>query len=848
MRSVVRVAGDAAGRTRVAAGARRVAPGRTVPVQRLGAAGVAGIALGFGQPQPHCGALRGGWRDVEAALEQRVGAFAGAVAAAADRHRGRAHRAAGRGDLDTAVAVGVGAAVGDLEEGGGRRVRHVAGIAQCAAVDHAAVDRQRDTVEVEDAVDLQVVADRQRQRAVQRQCRTRFDVNAEQPGAGDLHGQVIDRQLVAVGETVGVEAHRGARAGIGREGAAAAGPARVDDVAVVEQLRGHRGHAVGAADMHREPFGIARVAGAVVEADPVDGAGAQREGGREQPVVGGRRVVRVPRIAGVLAGVGAVRRVGQRRRAPEHAIAVRIGHRPSGQIAQVAAVDGLPARQQVERLRRAVEGQRLAVAVEARQVADGQVAAERDRAAERDQLAVDAVADLQVMQLPTVDCQRQAGRAAADQFQRAFVDRQLRAALHVEIAAQAQRASAEIDGRTIFDGQAAGAGVGAECHVGRRGDHDLLVAIRHDSFRPVAGAVPVAVDTALPVVRVQLGDRRIELDPRLAVAATGALVGDVDAGGGQRGEHLVDAGIGHDLLQHRPGAGDMRCCHRGAVEIRVAAAGHRRIDRRTRCEQVHQRVHVRERRHRVGVGGRRHRDRGRDAGRRADRIGVAVVAGRDHGGDVDRAQVVDRALARVAVATGGVRAAAEAHVDRCDRVRRVQGGVDVVQCRELIAGVAHHAGRAARAAASGVVEAGEYLDRDDVGAARDAVVAGAEAGCDAGDVAAVVAELRGAIETGGDLGLGRSGAGLRAAAVRAQADLAGRAKPIGEAGFGDDPAVAVAVFEERVVAVDAGVEDHHRLSAAVEALTPDRRHADHGSAARERRRHRLVFLQVRHQW
>ena len=234
----------------------------------------------------------------------------------------------------------------------------------------------------------------------------------------------------------------------------------------------------------------------------------------------------------------------------------------------------------------------------------------------------------------------------------------------------------------------------------------------------------------------------------------------------------------------------------------------------------------------------------RDAARRADGVEVAVVTGGDDRRDAGGKVAVDRRLADVGVARGGVHAAAQAHV-RGDHVPTRVGvrlGADPVQREDLIRVERKDARGRAGGAVGGMVEAGEHLHRDDLGARRDPVaggvgaVGGRAAGGDAGHVRAVGAQVGRAVQA---LGRGRIGRGVVGGAVRAQRVTVRAGVVGGEAVLGDDAAAAGA--EERMVRVDAGVQDGDGGAGTREPEVVDVVAVDHRQRAGQRRRRRLVL-------
>src|SRR5262249_61484140 len=89
--------------------------------------------------------------------------------------------------------------------------------------------------------------------------------------------------------------------------------------------------------------------------------------------------------------------------------------------------------------------------------------------------------------------------------------------------------------------------------------------------------------------------------------------------------------------------------------------------------------------------------RPRDAAGGGGGGGGAVVAGRDHGGDAGRAEVVDDGLLRLAVAGRREQPTAETQVDRGERVQAAKR-VDALQPLDDVGGVGHRARRGARSA------------------------------------------------------------------------------------------------------------------------------------------------------
>ena len=134
---------------------------------------------------------------------------------------------------------------------------------------------------------------------------------------------------------------------------------------------------------------------------------------------------------------------------------------------------------------------------------------------------------------------------------------------------------------------------------------------------------------------------------------------------------------------------------------------------------------------------------GRDAGRVTEAIGKAIVAGSDHGGDVDTAQGIDDGLGggvlRVAGSHAGVFAAAQAHVDRGDRKGAVQV-VDARQAADDVGGIGRNTRRRIGIAVKQGIEPSKYLHPDDAGALGNTGVGGVGGGDDAGDMRAVAAQ------------------------------------------------------------------------------------------------------------
>ncbi len=326
-------------------------------------------------------------------------------------------------------------------------------------------------------------------------------------------------------------------------------------------------------------------------------------------------------------------------------------------------------------------------------------------------------------------------------------------------------------------------------------------------------------------------DRREQVDPGGGDVRAARQVRDADAGVAQVLHQVADRAGRGVLAQDGERTGDVRRGHRGAALAVEGVVGDRGVDVAAGREDVEQGPSVAEGGDRVVVDGRADGERGRDAARTADRGGVRVVAGRDDRGDALGEQRVDLHLAGLAVAGGVEVAAAEAHVRRDDvpgGVGGVEGG-ELVERVDLVGRVRRHARRSAGAVRV-VVEAGEDLHRDDVGARGDTGGGspgdtGPVAGGDAGHVGAVVTDVRHAVEAGGQAV--DVGAGVLGRAVGAERLLGGVGRG-GGAVLGDDAAA-----EEGVVDVDPRVEDRDGRPRAGDPTGVDVVGVDDGQAAVE---------------
>ena len=191
---------------------------------------------------------------------------------------------------------------------------------------------------------------------------------------------------------------------------------------------------------------------------------------------------------------------------------------------------------------------------------------------------------------------------------------------------------------------------------------------------------------------------------------------------------------------HRPRARDVRCSHGRTTECRVAAARHRRINRRAWRQQFERRATVAVRRDLVALGRGTDADGTRHAGGRADPARRAIVPRRDHGGNSDIAQQIDcRFVGRERrVAGAAVPAVAKTQVHGGDVELRSQC-VDAIEPGENVRVVGTDAGAWAGIAEVCRMDDGEDLDGDEGRVLRHAGQRAVVSGGNAGDVRAMVA-------------------------------------------------------------------------------------------------------------
>src|SRR5262249_5023118 len=164
---------------------------------------------------------------------------------------------------------------------------------------------------------------------------------------------------------------------------------------------------------------------------------------------------------------------------------------------------------------------------------------------------------------------------------------------------------------------------------------------------------------------------------------------------------------------------------------------------------------------------------------------------------------------------------------------------------DRIGGEGQDAWRLSNAAVRSTVEAREDLDGPDEAALGNTVdrlavlQVGIEAGGNAGNVRAVLAQHSVAADALRSLGIGGTGADLRPGAVRAEADTAGTGVSIvrGHAGWGID-----LPGQDLVVDLHAGVETRNRKAGTGRSRRIGLVHADQGHALVQPRRQQAIVL------